>query len=159
GFEPAPSPLVSLLPIWTFTGALALLSAWQSVLATMKSTPVILDMIIRLTALLPPPPTPMTLMRAPCTGSSSKLSFIFLALFPSSLSSIVIISPPDPAVGLPPSEKFAEPGFHLHADLPEQEGGHVWTERLRRRGRPVHREPHHRGAHRTVDAVGEAADA
>src|SRR5690348_16037756 len=39
-------------------------SAWASVLRAMNSTPIISARIIRLTALLPPPPTPITRMSA-----------------------------------------------------------------------------------------------
>jgi hypothetical protein len=41
-----------------------LASAWASVLAAMNSTPERPASIMRLTELQPPPPTPMTLMRA-----------------------------------------------------------------------------------------------
>jgi hypothetical protein len=46
-------------------------SAWASVLAAMNSTPERPASIIRLTELQPPPPTPMTLIRAG-SGSSSR---------------------------------------------------------------------------------------
>src|SRR5256886_1976267 len=73
GFEPAPRPCVSFAPIWSLTGAGEACSAWMSVFATMNSTPVNSAAIIRLTALLPPPPRPMTLIFAACgTSSSSK---------------------------------------------------------------------------------------
>src|SRR5688572_10460234 len=39
-------------------------SAWASVLQAMNSTPIISARIIRFTALLPPPPTPMTRISA-----------------------------------------------------------------------------------------------
>lgn len=45
--------------------------AWRSVLATMKSTPLIPASIILLTAFPPPPPTPITFIRAPVIGGSS----------------------------------------------------------------------------------------
>src|SRR5439155_18617623 len=73
GFEPAPRPCVSFAPSWSFTGAGEAWRACTSVLATMNSTPVNSAAIIRLTALLPPPPRPMTLIFAACgTSSSSK---------------------------------------------------------------------------------------
>src|SRR5436309_5352820 len=72
GLLPAPSPFVSLAPIWILSGARDPLRAWQSVLATMNSTPCRLVEIIRFTALLPPPPTPITLMLAPTALFSSK---------------------------------------------------------------------------------------
>ena len=48
-------------------------SACRSVLATMNSMCSIPESIMRLTALLPPPPTPITLMRASLRNSSLKL--------------------------------------------------------------------------------------
>ena len=74
GSAPAPSPLVSLLPICSLTVAALVRSAWRSVLATTNSTPSKPACTIRLTALLPPPPTPTTLMRAPALPSSSSRS-------------------------------------------------------------------------------------
>ena len=70
GLAPAPSPLVSLAPICSFTGACDSLSACRSVLAAMNSTPSTLARIMRLTALQPPPPTPITLIFAPSNRSS-----------------------------------------------------------------------------------------
>ena len=64
GFAPAPRPLVSLTPSWSFTAAFELWSACTSVFAAMNSTPSTWAAIMRFTALFPPPPTPMTLMRA-----------------------------------------------------------------------------------------------
>ena len=61
---PAPRPRVILSPIRILCGASACRSACASVLQAMNSTPIISARIIRLTALLPPPPTPMTLMSA-----------------------------------------------------------------------------------------------
>ena len=71
GFAPAPSPLVSLTPSCSLIAALELCSACTSVLAAMNSTPSTWAAIMRLTALLPPPPTPITLMRAPRGEASS----------------------------------------------------------------------------------------
>ncbi len=73
GSAPAPSPLVSLLPIWIFTGAGFARSACASVFATMNSTPERPACTMRDTALPPPPPTPTTLMRAPLRSSSSSV--------------------------------------------------------------------------------------
>ena len=53
-----------LSPMRILCGASDCSSAWASVLQAMNSTPIISARIIRLTALLPPPPTPMTRMRA-----------------------------------------------------------------------------------------------
>ena len=61
---PAPRPRVILSPIRILCGASDWRSAWASVLQAMNSTPIISARIIRLTALLPPPPTPMTRISA-----------------------------------------------------------------------------------------------
>src|ERR1035437_668745 len=61
---PAPRPLVILSPMRILWGASDWSSACASVLQAMNSTPIISARIIRLTALLPPPPTPMTRMSA-----------------------------------------------------------------------------------------------
>ena len=53
-----------LSPIRILCGASDWRSAWASVLQAMNSTPIISARIIRLTALLPPPPTPMTRISA-----------------------------------------------------------------------------------------------
>ena len=74
GSAPAPSPFVSLLPICSLIGAAFCRSACRSVLATMNSTPSRPTWTMRLTALLPPPPMPITLMRAPALPSSSRRS-------------------------------------------------------------------------------------
>src|SRR6202171_841672 len=74
GSAPAPSPFVSLLPICSLIGALLERSACRSVLATMNSTPSRPVPTIRLTALLPPPPIPMTLIRAAGPSPSSRWS-------------------------------------------------------------------------------------
>src|SRR5262249_41152662 len=70
GLAPAPSPLVSLVPSWIFTGARDICSACRSVFATMNSTPSTPAQIMRLTAFPPPPPTPITLIFALFFGSS-----------------------------------------------------------------------------------------
>ena len=61
---PAPRPRVILSPIRILCGASAWRRACASVLQAMNSTPIISARIIRLTALLPPPPTPMTRISA-----------------------------------------------------------------------------------------------
>jgi hypothetical protein len=62
-------------------------SACASVLTTMNSTPVMPAFTIRVTALLPPPPTPTTLIRAPSRASSSRV------MRRTSLSGLAIVSP------------------------------------------------------------------
>ena len=64
GRAPAPSPRVSFLPSWMVIWEREFLSAWASVLAEMNSTPSRSSSTIRLTALPPAPPTPMTFIRA-----------------------------------------------------------------------------------------------
>ena len=64
GSPPAPRPRVILSPMRSLCGASDWRSAWASVLRAMNSTPIISARIIRLTALLPPPPTPMTRISA-----------------------------------------------------------------------------------------------
>src|SRR4051812_2654320 len=71
GSAPAPSPLVSFAPICSLFGAALSCSACRSVLTTMNSTPSNPAATIRFTALLPPPPTPTTLIRAPDRRTSS----------------------------------------------------------------------------------------
>jgi len=61
---PAPRPRVILSPIRILCGASLWRRAWASVLQAMNSTPIISARIIRLTALLPPPPTPTTRISA-----------------------------------------------------------------------------------------------
>ena len=79
GSAPAPRPLVSLPPNWIFTDARERFNACRSVLATTNSIPSMPASIILLTALLPPPPTPITFMRAPVMGGSSSMK-IFMPL-------------------------------------------------------------------------------
>ena len=64
GFAPAPRPLVSFSPNCNFFSAFDVSKIWTSVLAARKSTPCTLASIIRFTALLPAPPTPITLIFA-----------------------------------------------------------------------------------------------
>ena len=53
-----------LPPMWILTSASHMDSAWASVLTAMNSTPLTPASTMRLTALVPPPPTPTTLMTA-----------------------------------------------------------------------------------------------
>ena len=64
GSAPAPSPFVMVPPMCTFTSASDIESAWASVFTAMNSTPRTPASIMRLTALVPPPPTPTTLITA-----------------------------------------------------------------------------------------------
>src|SRR5882724_4970442 len=76
GLAPAPSPRVSLRPIWILMSDLEIASACASVLTEMNSTPPSWSSIMRLTALPPPPPTPTTFILAFCgtpVSSSSKI--------------------------------------------------------------------------------------
>ena len=76
GLAPAPRPLVSFVPIWSFDAASECARACRSVLAAMNFTPSMPALIIEFTALPPPPPTPMTRMSAPSIKSSSISKFI-----------------------------------------------------------------------------------
>ncbi len=64
GSLPAPSPRVRSRPMSSLRSASLMSSAWASVLTAVNSTPFRPASIIRLTALTPPPPTPMTLITA-----------------------------------------------------------------------------------------------
>ena len=81
GFAPAPRPFVSFSPICTNCGALHNCSAWRSVLTPMNSTPRIFSSTIRLTALLPAPPTPITRIFA---AASFSFGFISSKVLPPS---------------------------------------------------------------------------
>src|SRR5919199_2979584 len=59
GSPPAPRPRVPRPPMASFLTAVDIWSAWASVLTAMNSTPWTPVSIMRLTALVPPPPTPM----------------------------------------------------------------------------------------------------
>ena len=109
GRAPAPSPCVSRLPSWMTWGALERLRACASVFAEMNSTPSRSSSIMRLTALPPAPPTPITLMRARFLGASSSSKIIasspFVGSFPVQL------------------EKFLEPGAHSRHHARSHGGG------------------------------------
>src|SRR5712671_3771563 len=64
GFAPAPRPRVTFWPTAILTSASVIRSAWASVFTAMNSTPRKPLSTMRLTALVPPPPTPTTLMTA-----------------------------------------------------------------------------------------------
>ena len=69
GLAPAPSPLVSFSPICKSLGALQSCNACLSVLIPINSTPVIFSSTILFTALLPAPPTPITIILAAASAS------------------------------------------------------------------------------------------
>ena len=52
------------VPMWTLMSASEMASAWASVFTATNSTPRMPSSIMRFTALVPPPPTPTTLMTA-----------------------------------------------------------------------------------------------
>ena len=64
GLAPAPRPFVRSCPILSLMSASVICSACASVLAEMNSTPRSPASTMRLTAFVPPPPTPTTLMTA-----------------------------------------------------------------------------------------------
>ncbi len=64
GFPPAPSPLVVSLPKTILFSAGEFFITCTSVLQMKKSTPLTPSATMRFTALLPPPPTPKTLIFA-----------------------------------------------------------------------------------------------
>jgi len=71
GLAPAPRPRVRPAPIWTLTGTRARSSTCRSVLVAMNSTLWMPAFTMVLTAFPPPPPTPITLIRAGNFCSSS----------------------------------------------------------------------------------------
>src|SRR5215472_10316431 len=75
GFEPAPRPLVIFAPSCSLLGTSHAFSAWMSVFMAQNSTPSRPSATMRATALQPPPPTPITLMRVPVRASSSRVYF------------------------------------------------------------------------------------
>src|SRR5262245_12491517 len=159
GSAPAPSPLVSLPPIWIFTPALLLSSAWTSVLATMNSTPPSPTSTMRSTALLPPPPTPTTLMRAALRASGASVnrsgSVPFpLRPWPSFMCSSVLPL----RRSIRSSEKFfenpAKPSRHS-AECTRAAAGRIRRPIAMR----VQPDAHRRGKHRAADVIGQAAHA
>ena len=62
GLFPAPSPSVNFSPKRTLIGTGLRYRAWRSVLQTMNDTSAMPRSYIWFTALLPPPPTPVTMM-------------------------------------------------------------------------------------------------
>ena len=74
GLAPAPSPLVTFSPIWRTVGALQRASACLSVLIPTNSTPPMPSSTMRLTALFPAPPTPITTILAEDSASFDMIS-------------------------------------------------------------------------------------
>ena len=79
GLAPAPSPLVSFSPIWSLTSAFDSCRVCKSVFNAKNSTPDKPLSLIRLIALFPPPPTPITLILAKEPLSMSMLMFAILS--------------------------------------------------------------------------------
>ena len=77
GFAPAPSPLVTLLPICIVVCAANPLRAWASVLVAIKSTPLTCLETMCSTAFPPPPPTPITFITALWGALSTSSNIVF----------------------------------------------------------------------------------
>src|SRR5690242_7575299 len=178
GFDPAPSPCVSLAPSCTLTGAGELRRACMSVLATMKSTPVNCAAIIRLTALPPPPPSPMTLIFAAGGGASSSSNSGRRARSRSIRSSSCaraparrVRRPPVPLFAVSnsagcsvPRERLSLKDFTQPSDEPPAPAAETHAARLRPGGcgalssYAVERQPDAGGVRRALHDLGEAAD-
>ena len=76
GFPPQPSPFVSFSPMGMEVEALLDCKACLSVFTPMNSTPAMPSSTIRFTALLPAPPTPMTIIFAAASDSGSWISIM-----------------------------------------------------------------------------------
>src|SRR5690606_20402646 len=100
GCEPAPRPSVTCAPSWIRRSALDMVRACASVLATTNSTPRRPAVIMLLTALPPPLPTPKTVMRGLSSVMSGfcRLMVIVLVLlpFPAARRRGCRVSPADP---------------------------------------------------------------
>src|SRR5688572_6258290 len=164
GSAPAPSPFVSLCPIWTLTGALLKSSACTSVLATMNSTPPSPTSTMRLTALHPPPPTPTTLILAPRRDSGSSISRSFSASRPlGPLSSVILSSSRSPCCFPESRERYASKEF---LENPAQPPRHA-AERACADARMlrytiamrVEHQPDRCGKRRAVHVIGQTAHA
>src|SRR5688572_18900605 len=117
----------------------------MSVLATMNSTPPRPTCTMRLTALLPPPPIPSTLIFAPRRASGSSTSRISM-------------SPSRCVIDRLPSEELLEDAAQPPGHAAERAGADA---RQLRRAVAVRIEdqPHRRGERRAVDVIGKAPDA
>ena len=82
GFAPAPRPLVSFSPICSLKSAFDSCRVCKSVFTATNSTPDNPLSLMRLIALFPPPPTPITFILAKELSSISMLMFaIFSPVF------------------------------------------------------------------------------
>ncbi len=125
GFAPAPSPRVILPPMCSLTSASHMSSACASVLTAMNSTPLRPASTIRLTALVPPPPTPTTFDHCEIAGSrvahsprTSKIiksqdSNLSLGAKPSISTRQYVYSTVRAGVAL----SFKRPRYHFHLAL------------------------------------------
>src|SRR5665213_4433907 len=139
GSAPAPRPLVILAPICSEVLIFDALSACESVLMQMKSTPSIPLVTMCETALPPPPPTPITLITALWLYASMSSNM--------SVSSLRSVK----------SEIAFEPALHA----PEC-AGDIAGQRRRARSRRrvfagVEQQPHAGGINRIAHHVGQAA--
>ena len=73
-------------PSWILRSARLWLSAWASVLATMKSTPWTSDWIMLAMALPPAPPTPITLIRGRSSSTSGRMKSMLMRCLPYALA-------------------------------------------------------------------------
>src|SRR5689334_2769793 len=149
GRAPAPSPRVSFLPICTFTSALLLSRACESVFTEMNSTPWSPSSTMRFRALPPPPPTPTTFIRAFCetVSSSSKI------MAPSGDRSEEVLQP-----SLQRSEQLVDaPTLHEHASPPPSSTSGVHAP-VRQSTRRVQHQPDRHGVAWRLHAVHEPRD-
>src|SRR5574342_189068 len=172
GSAPAPRPRVRRAPSCSLTGAGEARSACKSVFATMNSTPVKRASIIRLIALDPPPPRPMTLILAlsfvssssntgrPARGSTIGSSLTTVREYRGRPGGSWRKSVPRPAGPGPLLEELPEPVPEF-PDRPKPgardsviHGGAVASP-----ARAVQRQAHTGGIDRALDHVREPADA
>src|SRR5262245_22486177 len=173
GSEPAPSPAVSRAPSWSLTVAGDERRACRSVLATTKSTPVKSAPIMRLTALDPPPPSPITLILAASRSTSRSTtgcrapecsigsSFAFLRERRGRPGGRWSDSSAGPAGGSSPApdlEEITDPLPHPAAQTPDQRAvGHLDGRRGAVAPRAVPRESDASGVDGALHRVGEPA--
>src|ERR1017187_6637383 len=105
-FDPAPKPLVMRAPSCSLCGAAHAESACRSVSMAWNSTPPSPSRTRRDTALQPPPPTPITLIRAPLRASSW-ISYFRLSMSDSAIA--ICLSLRGRAYARPLLQDFAQP--------------------------------------------------